>query len=124
MKIAQFKSDGGPITAVIKGGYAQPAQFTLYLWDPSGENILQQMKGNLNSADGATFTLPLPNDDNDGRLIDVVITFTMIPPINNYSGQVTVLQDNSEIGGDSQSGITHNLTETIKLLVKLVKAGT
>jgi hypothetical protein len=123
MKTAQYKSNGGTVTVIIKSGYAQPAAYSLLLWDPAGKQVLQEQNDDLNSADGATYTLPLPNDVNDGRLIDVGITFTITPPINDYSGEVIVMQDNSQIGSDSVSGSTADQTKTIKLLVKIEKGG-
>lgn len=119
MQIAKFKKGGGTITVEIRGGYAQPGSYSLFLWEANVNKIVLEAKGNFINTDDDKYSLPVPNEANNGRIIDVGITFVLTPPINNYYGEVIVSQDGIVIGKDFQGGSSTDQTLSLKLLVKL-----
>lgn len=121
MQIAKFKKNGGPIIVDIRAGYAQPGTYSLFLWEANVNKIVLEAKGNFINNDDDKYPLPLPNDLNDGRIIDVGLTFVITPPINNYYAEVIATQDGTIIGKDFLGGSTTDPTKSLKLLVKLQK---
>ena len=119
MQTVKFKKNGGPITVEIRAGYAQPGSYSLFLWEANVNKIVFEAKGNFINTDDDKYQLPLPNDVNDGRIIDVVIILVITPPINNYYVEVIVEQDKVVIGKEFLGGSSVDPTKTIKLLVKM-----
>lgn len=119
MQTAKFKKGGGAIMVEIRGGYAQPGSYSLFLWEANVNKVVFEARGNFINTDDDKYSLPKPNESNDGRIIDVVITFVLTPPINNYYAEVIVSQDGNVIGKDFQGGTSTDQTLSLKLLVKL-----
>lgn len=123
MQTAKFKKNGGPIIVDVRAGYAQPGSYTLFLWEANVNKIVFEAKGNFINTDDDKYPLPLPNDANHERIIDVGITFAITPPINNYYAEVIITQDGTIIGKDFLGGSTTDPTKSLKLLVMLQKEG-
>lgn len=121
METAKFKKSGGPIEVEIKAGYAQPGTYSLFLWEANVNEVIFEKKGNFINTDDDKYQLPLPNEKNDGRIIDVGITFVLTPPIEDFYGEVIVTQDGEIIGKDSVQGSSSEQTKSIKILIQLEK---
>jgi len=121
MIIAKFKKDGGSICAEVKSGFAQPGSYTLYLWEANSKKVVMERKGNFINTDDDKYEMPLPNEVNDQRIIDVFVTLVITPPIIDWYVELEVTQDGNVIGEDHAGGQSSQKTETSKLLVKLVK---
>lgn len=122
METAKFNKNGGPIEVEIKAGYAQPGTYSLFLWEANINKVIFEKPGNFINTDDDKYQLPLPIKDNDGRIIDVGITFVLTPPIEDYYAEVIVTQDGEIIGKDSVQGSSSEQTKSIKLLIQLEKA--
>lgn len=121
METSKFKKDGGAIYAEVKAGYAQPGSYTIFLWEANANRVVEKYEGNFINTDDDKFKLPEPIKENNGRIVDVGITFKIVPPIKDYFAEVIITQDGNKIGGDEQQGITNEQTKSLKLLVQLVK---
>jgi len=119
MEIVKFKKSGGPLYVEVIGGEAQPGSYSLFLWEADGNKIAFEVHGNFLSPDDDTHKLPLPNEANNGRTIDVGITFVITPPIKNYYAELKITQDDKIIGKVFTEGTTDKTTITILLKAKL-----
>ena len=121
METAKYKKDGGTIFAEIKSGYAQPGSYSMFLWEANENRVIVKHEGNfINTADDK-YKLPEPIVENNGRIVDVGVTFKITPPIKDYFAEVIITQDGNKIGGDQQKGTTDEQTKSLKLLVQLVQ---
>lgn len=121
METAKFKKDGGAIFAEIKSGYAQPGSYSIFLWEANENRVIVKHEGNFINTDDDKYKLPEPIVENNGRIVDVGITFKITPPIKDYFTQVIITQDGNKIGSDQQQGTTEEQTKSLKLLVQLVQ---
>ena len=119
MQTAKFKKSGSPLMVEIRGGYAQPGSYSLFLWEANVNKVVFEAKGNFINTDDDIYSLPLPVEANNGRIIDVGITFVITPPIDNYYAEVIVTQDGTVIGKDFRGGSSTDRTITLKLLISL-----
>jgi len=119
MKTAKFNKNGGTIIAEITCGYAQPGAYTLLLWEANENKIVMEKKGNFINPDDDSYELPLPSKDNDGRLVDCLITIVITPPIKDYQADLTISQDENILGSETASGQSDGATVTVELFVKL-----
>ncbi len=119
MDVANFNPTGGPITATISSGFAQPGSYTLFLWEAHANRVVFAARGNFINTDDDTYKLPLPNSQNQDRIVEAIVTVAITPPIDNYKLQLTVSQDGQEIGNETISGQATDPSVTADLFLKL-----
>lgn len=118
-----FKKNNKPLEVEVRGGYAQPGSYSIFLWEANENKVVQKEKGNfINTADDRYTLLP-PSNKNNGRIIDTVVTFVITAPIKNYYSEIIVYQDGVIIGKDFQGGCTDEKTISIKSMIKLEMEG-
>lgn len=121
-KSITFNRNGGPITVTVSAGQAQPGSYVFRLWEANTNQTVLQEQGNfLNDADDS-YKLPEPNSENNGRMIQGILTVAPLPPNDNYSGAITVVQDGKTIGEVSLSGSTDQSSVTLNLYATLTAA--
>lgn len=120
MQSITFNQDGGPINVTLSAGQAQPGSYELRLWEAGTNQIVLQKQGNfLNDADDA-YPLPTPNSQNNGRLVQAIMTIALLPPISNYSAAVTIEQDGKTLGKIPISGTSNEPSVILNLYATLV----
>jgi hypothetical protein len=119
MKTVQFDPSGGPITAEITSGFAQPGSYTMYLWEAHANKVLMKARGNFINSDDDKYKLPLPNTQNVDRIVECLATVTITPPISDYNLRLSIQQDGAEIGFDDSVGKSSGPTVTADLFVQL-----
>jgi hypothetical protein len=119
MKTVKFKNNGGPIVAEIKCGYAQPGAYALLLWEANVNKIVMERKGNFINPDDDSYKLPSPNADNDGRIVDGLVTIVITPPIKDYRVDLKISQDGNVLGVETAPGQSDAGTVILELFVKL-----
>lgn len=122
MQSITFNENGGPITVTLSAGQAQPGSYVFRLWEANTNQIVLQKQGNfLNDADDS-YELPTPNSANNGRLIQGILTVAPLPPNNNYSGAITVVQDGKTLGEIPISGSSDQPSVILNLYATLTVA--
>ncbi len=81
--------------------------------------VVKKYKGNFINSDDDNYSLPQPNDTNNGRILDCMANFVITPPINDYHVEMIVTQDGIEIGKDSYTGNSTAQNVNVKLLIQL-----
>jgi hypothetical protein len=119
METAIFKKNGGPIFAGIKSLHAISGNYTLYLWKSKLDHLVMMQKGNLTNTDGIKYEMPLPNEVNDQRIIDVFVSLDVSPPKTDYNIELEVTQDGYVIGRNSQAGQSVDKVKILNLQLKL-----
>ena len=121
METAKYNKNGGAIFAEIKSGFAQPGSYSIFLWEANVNQVVERHEGNFINTDDDKYKLPEPIVENDGRIVDVGVTFILTPPIKDYFAELIITQDGNKIGGDQEQGTTDERTKSLKLMVQLVQ---
>jgi hypothetical protein len=121
MEIAKYKKNSGAIYAEVKAGFAQPGSYSIFLWEANVNQVVEKYEGNFINTDDDKFKMPEPIAENNGRIVDVGVTFKIIPPIKDYFAEVIITQDGNKIGSDQQQGTTNEQTKSLKLIIQLVQ---
>ena len=104
VKEIKFKKSGQPLYARISSGYAQPGSYTYRLWEANENVKIDEKDGNFINPSDDIYPLPIPNDINDGRVVQFFVVLTITPPINDYSIKLEILQGQQVIGEEVCSG--------------------
>lgn len=121
MKTAKFDPSGGPIKIDIKAGFAQPGSYTLILWAAETNVRVREWPGNFINTDDDSYFLPTPAVKNDGRLVNCITVFTLLPPIKDFQLEVIISQNGNELVKEIIAGKSDELTVTVASLIKLEK---
>lgn len=86
MDIIKFKKTGGPVIVEVFCGYAQGGSYDLVLWERDRNvNVWGKPKpGTFTNPDDDAYTLPTPNSENDGRIVDSYTSIIVWPNDNAY----------------------------------------
>ena len=117
-----YRNDGGPVSAELSIGNAQTGSYVLKLWEAKVNRIVHQESGNFLDQPTPGYQFPEPNSANDGRRFQAIITIAILPPINEYSAVVKILQDGKELGQIPYSGKTEKESVTLNLHTTLQMA--
>ena len=121
METAKYKKDGRTVFAEIKSGYAQPGSYSIFLWEANVNQVVERHEGNFINTEDDKYKLPKPIEENNGRIVDVGVTFIITPPIKDYFAELIITQDGNKIGGSEEQGTTDERTKSLKLMVQLVQ---
>jgi hypothetical protein len=120
MKIVEFNKSGGPIKAEVTCGHAQPGAYTLLLWEADKNTIVMEKKGNFINPDDDSYELPIPNEGNNGRIIDCLSTVVITPPIQYYEIGLQITQDGKVLEEEIVSGSSKQSTISVEMFLKLL----
>lgn len=117
-----YSKDGGPVSAELSVGNAQTGSYVMKLWEAQVNQIVDQKSGNFIDQPTPSYQFPEPNEVNDGRRFQAIITIAILPPISEYSTVVKILQDGKELGQIPYSGKTDKASVTLNLHTTLQMA--
>jgi hypothetical protein len=121
MKTVPYNPAGGPITAEIRSGFAQPGSYTLLLWKADANQILMEKNGNFINPDDDAYELP--GDDNNRCIVECVATVVVTPPVTDYRVDLVISQDGQVLGGDTAAGSNASGVVPVDLFVQLIAGG-
>lgn len=119
MKTVQFNPAGGPITAEVRSGFAQPGSYTLLVWDAN--QVVMEKNGSFINPDNDSYALP--NGDNDRRIVECIATVVITPPVTNYQVDLVISQDGEALGGDTAADSNASGAVPVDLFVQLIAEG-
>lgn len=126
METITFNTEGGPLVAEVSSGFAQPGFYVLQLWNAGVNQVVMREQGNFINDDDDAYTLPTPNELNDGRVIQAVVTLTILPLADSgdpqYNVTLTLSQDGAELGKVSVSNTTTQHTVLVNVFATLQQA--
>ncbi len=121
MKTVRFNPSGGPLSAEVRSGHAQPGSYLLRLWAADDNTILLSKEGNfINTADDE-YGLPDPPEANDRRIVQAFAVLALTPPVGDYSVDLVIHQDGAELGREAASGQSENTSLPVNLFLKLTR---
>jgi hypothetical protein len=75
MEIAQFdRASAVALRAHIVTTNVIQGSYTLFVWEAGENTIVMERRGNFVNVDDDVYELPLPNEANDGRLVECIAT--------------------------------------------------
>ncbi|MEO8448435.1 MAG: hypothetical protein ABI647_01520 [Gemmatimonadota bacterium] len=101
---ARFDPAGGPLSAQVSSGFAQPGSYTLFLWELNENTIVMEKAGNFLNSDDDEYQLPGTNAQQDGRYAQALVTVAITPPELHYAVALSVIQDGKTLATDLKSG--------------------
>lgn len=104
VKEIKFKKGGQPLYARVSSGYAQPGSYTYRLWEANSNIKVDEKDGNFINPMDDIYSLPIPNGENDGRVVQFFVVLTITPPINDYNVKLEILEGQKVIGEEVCSG--------------------
>ena len=119
MQSIKFNSNGGTISITLSAGQAQTGSYEFRLWEAGSNQMVIQNHGNFLNDDNDTYELPTPNTGNNGRLVQGIFTIALLPPNNNYSATMKVVQDGKTLGDVTTSGSSDQPSVILNLYASL-----
>lgn len=119
MKTVKIDPNGGPVTAEVRCGFAQPGSYTLLLWAANENRVLQRWDGNFINSDDDAYVLPGDGAGHDGRIVQCIATLVITPPIRDYQVDLEISQGGRVLGGDSARGSNASGAVPVTLFVEL-----
>jgi hypothetical protein len=120
MKTVLFDGEGGPISAEVRCGFANPGSYVLRLWEKdSNRKAMPDVEGNFINADDDRHDLPDPARLNDGRIVETFVTMSPLPGTKQFFASLRIIQDNRLLADVSVPGETDQHSVTVDLFVKL-----
>lgn len=102
--IASFDPHGGPISARVSSGFAQPGSYTFILWEANVNRIVMERSGNFLNSDDDEYVLVGFNADQHGRYAQALVTVAITPPELRYELTLEILQDGATLAADVKNG--------------------
>jgi hypothetical protein len=120
MDTIQFDSEGGPLFADIRSGFANPGSYTLTLWKRnSNQKAMKDVEGNFINADDDRHELAGAAADNDGRIVECFVTVTPLGNPKQFFASMRIIQDDAVLGDISVADETTSHTVTVDLFALL-----
>src|SRR5213593_785313 len=100
MKTAKFSGKGGPIKASVALSKKRDGSYELRLWerDVNSKVPPSPWSGNFINLDDDEYSLPRPNDDNDGRMLECLPSVSVPQGASPVTVSLVVRQDGKELG--------------------------
>ena len=120
MEQAHFDPDGGPIVAEITCTPRRDGSYTLTLWKHNENKFVKRVSGNFINTDDDSYELAQPNNDHDGRLLEVIATVAVPPGTGGSDVCLIVRQDGNELASACTHIPPNNPAGMADLFVELV----
>lgn len=104
MKIVKFSASGGRITAAVQVGPKRDGSYELRLWERESNAFVDGFPchGHFHNNDSDDWRLPRPNADNDGRMLQCIVTLALPPDVRSATVSLVVFQDGEELGREGK----------------------
>lgn len=104
MKTVRFSASGGRISASVKVSAKRDGSYELRLWERESNSLVSGFPchGNFLNNDDDDWQLPRPNVENDGRVVQCVVTLSLPPDVRSATVSVILRQDGEEIGREAK----------------------
>ena len=104
MKTVRFSTSGGRISACVKVSAKREGSYELRLWERETNALVggSPWFGNFLNNDTDDWQLPRPNAEEDGRLLQCLITLSLPPDVRSATVSLVLVQDGEEIGREAK----------------------
>jgi hypothetical protein len=104
MKIVKFTTNGGRITASVKVSAKREGSYELRMWERETNAFVggSPWHGNFANNDSDDYSLPRPNADNDGRMLQCLVTLALTTELRTATVSLVLMQDGEEIGREAK----------------------
>jgi len=121
MKVKKIKidSDGEQLKVKLTFIGLIVASYEYMLFETNSNNILENHKGNNQNPDDDNYLLPLPNNLNVGRILDIKTNFVALDNLKFEKYKITaeLFQGNTKLGEVSDDGITSVDSQSSQLFI-------
>ena len=121
MKTIYFNPHGEQLCVHIAFGHALTGSYILKLWESINYEKMMQVIGNNNSRGENIYNLPLPTEDNIGRIVECQFTFTNrdIKSGEKYYVALKYSQAGKDIGIVEEEGLLEKQPSYPQIINKL-----
>jgi hypothetical protein len=125
MKVVKFSTTGGRIMASVKVAAKREGSYELKLWEKETNAFVggSPWHGTFLNNDTDDFPLPRPNIENDGRMLQCIITLSLPPDLRSAAVSLVLMQDGEEIGREAKDIPEGIEDHQMSLWVQLRKGG-
>ena len=104
MKVVKFSTTGGRISAAVKVAAKRDGSYELRLWEKETNAQVggSPWVGTFVNNDDDDYSLPRPNVENDGRILQCVITLSLPADVRSAAVSLVLTQDGEEIGREAK----------------------
>ena len=104
MKTVRFSTGGGRVTASVKVSAKRSGSYELRLWERESNAFVggSPWHGNFINNDADDWQMPRPNADNDGRMLQCIMSLSLPPDVRSATVSVVIMQDGEEIGREAK----------------------
>ena len=104
MKTVRYSLTGGRVSASVKVSAKREGSYELRLWERETNALVggSPWHGHFLNNDTDEWPLPRPNADNDGRLLQCIVTLSLPPEVRSATVSLVLMQDGEEIGREGK----------------------
>ena len=104
MKNVRFSASGGRVFASVTVSPKREGSYELRLWEKETNALVAPSPwlGHFLNNDTDQWPLPRPNAENDGRLVQCIITLSLPTDVRKAMVSVVLTQDGEEIGREAK----------------------
>jgi hypothetical protein len=125
MKIVKFSTTGGRLSAAVKVAAKRDGSYELRLWEKETNAQVggSPWVGTFVNNDDDDYSLPRPNLENDGRILQCVIALSLPADVRSTAVSLVLTQDGEEIGREAKDVPEGIEDHQMSLWVQLRKGG-
>ena len=125
MKIVRFSTTGGRVSASVKVAAKREGSYELRMWEKETNSLVggSPWRGTFLNNDTDDWWLPRPNLENDGRLLQCVVTLSLPADVRSAAVSLVLMQDGEEIGREAKDIPEGVEDHQLSLWVQLRKGG-
>jgi len=123
MNTVKFSSGGGPVVASVSISPQRDGSYELRLWEREANGFVapSPWHGNFTNLDDDAYSLPRPNSDNDGRLLQCLAVAVVPAGAKPAALSLTVSQDGTELGRETRTVLPGTSDQFLSLWLMLKK---
>ena len=106
MREVHFQTPGARLCICVEVGYAQIGSYRLRLWEAGSNTVVLDKSGNNQNPNDDCHDLPLPTENNNGRLLQCEFSITSPDPKpgERYSARLIFKQGEEVLDAVEESG--------------------
>lgn len=123
MKNVRFSASGGRVFASVKVTPRREGSYEMRLWEKETNALIAPSPylGHFLNNDTDEWPLPRPNAENDGRMLQCLVTLSLPPEVRPATVSVVFMQDGEEIGREAKDVPEGVLDHQLSLWIQLRK---